>query len=809
MIPVLVAAGRSLSNVTAVLEKRYRLFVIVKVRDTAVSKNLLRQRKEEKRMTDKIQTLIGQMTLAEKAALCTGASMWTTTPVERLDIPELLLSDGPHGIRRVADVHALLDKSEPATCFSTASSLAATWDADLLYEMGQALAEESIALGVDVLLGPGVNMKRTPLCGRNFEYFAEDPFLAGELAVGLINGIQSKGVGVSLKHFVANNQEFERFSISAEVDERTMREIYLPVFETAVTQAQPWTVMCAYNKINGTYASEHHELLTDILKNEWGFEGLVVSDWGAVHDRAAALQGGLDLEMPGPKAARAQAVVEAVNSGQLEEAVLDEAVRRILRIVFKAAETAKGGNFDAAAHHALARKVAAAGMVLLKNDGILPLQQPQHIAVIGRAAQDPHFQGGGSSHINPTQVDVPFVELQKLAGDAELVYAPGYPADDSFQQQMIDEAVKIAQMSDVALLYMALPSFKESEGYDRPDLDLTKQQVALIQAVTAVQPRTIVILNNGSAVTMSEWIEGTAAVLEAWMMGQAGGGAIADILFGRTNPSGKLTETFPLKLSDTPAYINYPGGNGSVSYGEGLFIGYRYYDAKEQPVLFPFGHGLSYTTFAYSKAQLSASSFKDVAGVTVAVDVTNTGQVAGAEIVQVYVHDHEAGLVRPFKELKGFAKVALQPGETKTVTIPLNFRAFAYYNPAYKQWITEDGEFDILIGASAVDIRCTLTATLESTLTLPSILHRESTIHDWQKDPRGKAVFEPFFQQLMTQSGGLFGDSGDDAADTIGMNPMDFLADMTLTSILHFQDSGLSQTPEEIVDNLLQQVYGQ
>ncbi|MCL4264078.1 MAG: glycoside hydrolase family 3 C-terminal domain-containing protein [Anaerolineae bacterium] len=754
------------------------------------------------------------MTLAEKAALCTGDSMWTTTAVARLNIPRLLVSDGPHGLRRVANVHAVMEKSQPATCFPTASSLAATWDVALLHEMGQALAAEAIALDVDVILGPGVNMKRTPLCGRNFEYFSEDPYLAGEMAAALINGIQSKGVGTSLKHFAANNQEFERFSISAEVDERTLREIYLPAFETAVTKAQPWTVMCAYNKVNGTYASEHHQLLTDILRDEWGFAGFVVSDWGAVHDRVAALQAGLDLEMPGPKKARVQAVIEAVNMGELDEAVLDTAVGRILRIVFKAAETPKtrleagqNSRFDVAAHHALACKVAAAGIVLLKNNGVLPLQNPQHIAVIGRAAQTPHFQGGGSSHINPTQVDVPFAELQKLAASAELSFAPGYPADDSFQQALIDEAVTIAQTADVALLYMALPGFKESEGYDRPDLDLTGQQVALIKAVTAVQPRTVVILNNGAAVTMSDWIEGAAAVLEAWMMGQAGGGAIANVLFGRANPGGKLAETYPLRLGDTPAYLNFPGENGVVRYGEGLFIGYRYYDAREQPVLFPFGYGLSYTTFAYSNPLVSASTFKDTDGVTVSVDVTNTGTMAGEEIVQVYVHDQKARLVRPYKELKGFAKVMLQPSETKTVTIPLNFRAFAYYDPAYQQWIAEDGEFDILIGASAADIRASLTVTLQSTAVRPSILHRESTIRAWMDDPRGQAVLGPFFQQMMTQGGGLFG--GGDLGETefIGMNPMDFLLDMPLLSVLHFQSDSLPQTPEELVDGLLQQVH--
>ena len=662
------------------------------------------------------------MTLEEKAALCTGASPWTTMPIERLGVPEMTVSDGPHGVRRVADVNDFIAGSLPATCFPTASCMASTWDADLIRAMGQALAEECIALKVDVVLGPGVNMKRTPLGGRNFEYYSEDPYLAGQMAASFISGVQSKGVGTSLKHFATNNQEFQRMTISAEVDERSLREIYLPAFETAVKKAQPWTVMCAYNKLNGTYGSENHGLLVDILKDEWGFEGFVVSDWGAVHERVASLKAGLDLEMPGPRGRRVKSVVEAVHSKLLDESVLDESVRRILGIVFKAAETTKGGSFDAVAHHALARRIAAEGMVLLKNNGILPLKDHRRIAVIGRAAKEAHFQGGGSSHINPTQVDNPFVELQKLAGDAELSYAEGYPASADFDQSLIDAAVNNVRSVDVALLYLALPEFKESEGYDRPDLDLTPQQVELIKAVTAVQPKTVVILNNGAPVVMSEWINGTAAVLEAWMMGQAGGGAIADVLYGKVNPSGRLAETFPLRLVDTPAYINYPGGNGEVRYGEGILIGYRYYDAKKVPVQFPFGYGLSYTTFTYKNPKVSAASFKDVDGLTVSVEVTNTGKVAGKEVVQVYVHDHKSGLVRPPKELKAFAKVELQPGETKTVNLELDFRSFAYFHPAYKKWITEYGEFDILIGASVNDIRCTQTVTLQSTQELPSLL---------------------------------------------------------------------------------------
>lgn len=747
-----------------------------------------------------VDTLIEQMTLEEKAALCTGASMWTTVPVERLGIPELIMSDGPHGVRRVEDVHDIGAKSLPATCFPTASSLASTWDVDLLREMGNALAEECIALNVDVLLGPGNNMKRSPLCGRNFEYFSEDPYLAGELAASLINGIQSKGVGTSLKHYAANNQEFQRFTISAEVDERTLREIYLPAFEKAVKQAKPWTVMCSYNKVNGTYASAHHHLLTEILKDEWGFEGLVVSDWGAVRDRVAALKGGLDLEMPGPQDRRVKAVVDAVRAGELDEAVLDESARRILKIIFQAKATPKTGKFDVDAHHNLARRIAGEGMVLLKNDGILPLKGYQHIAVIGRAAEQAHFQGGGSSHINTTKVAVPFKEFQAQAGDAELTYAEGYPADDAYRQDMIDQAVGIAKTADLAVLYIALPSYKESEGYDRADLDLTEQQIALIKAVAAAQPKTVVVLNNGAPVAVSAWIDDVSAVLEGWMMGQAGGGAIADILFGKVNPSGKLAETYPLKLADTPAYLNWPGGAGEVRYGEGLFIGYRYYDAKQIPVQFPFGYGLSYTTFAYSRPTLSAATFKDADGLTVTVDVTNTGAVAGKETVQVYVHDREAGLVRPEKELKGFAKVTLQPGETKTVSIHLDFRAFAYYHPEYRQWITEDGDVDILIAASAADVRHTLTATLVSTLDLPCVLDRESTIREWREDPRGNPIITPLLQK-MNQAFDGHEDGG------IGVSMMDMFMDTPLLSVLLFQQSALTMPAEDMVDGMLHQAH--
>jgi beta-glucosidase len=749
-----------------------------------------------------IQSLIDRMTLEEKAALCTGTSNWTTLSIPRLGIPHLLVADGPNGVRRIQDVNAPIHRGLPATCFPTSSCMASTWDTDLLFEVGQALGEECIALEVDVLLAPGVNMKRIPLCGRNFEYYSEDPFLAGKMAVNFINGVQSQGVGTSLKHFAANNQEFERFCINARIDERALREIYLPAFEMAVKEARPWTVMCAYNKLNGVYCSENQDLLVDILKKEWGFEGLVVSDWGAVHDRVAALRGGLDLEMPGPKDRRVKAVVKAVHAGELGQAALDESVRRILKVVFKAAETPKGGDFDADAHHALARRVAAEGMVLLKNNGILPLQNPRQIAVIGQAARKPYFQGEGSSHVTPTRLTNPFEALQKQAAEAVLTYCEGYVSTGDFNQQLIDQAVQAASAADVALLFISLPSRKEAEGYDRADLDFNPQQVALVNAVTKAQPQTVVIINNGSAVVMSEWIDSPAAVLEAWMMGQAGGEAVVDVLYGKVNPSGKLAESFPLKLADTPAYVNYPGENGEVRYGEGIFIGYRYYDAKEMPVLFPFGYGGSYTTFEYSSPKVSSTKFKDIDGLRVSVDVTNTGSVAGKEVVQVYVRDCESKLVRPLKELKGFAKVELQPGETKTVTIALDFRSFAYYHPAYRQWVTEGGEFEIQIGASSADIRFTQTVTLQSTLELPPTLKRESTVRDWLSDPIGKVVVEPLVQKMIERKKTIMQADGRDG-ETISPEEMD----MPLLSILHFSENELPLPADDLVDTLLRQVY--
>ncbi len=762
---------------------------------------------------DKIENILSQMTLEEKAALCSGATAWTNTPIPSLGVPEMFVADGPHGVRKQPAAHELAAASLPATCFPTASLLAATWDVDLIQSMGKALAEECKALNVDVLLGPGANMKRSPLCGRNFEYYSEDPYLAGEMAAALINGVQNQGVGTSLKHFAANNQEYQRQTIDAQIDERALREIYLPAFEKAVKTAKPWTVMCSYNKLNGTLVSQNHSLLTDILKHEWGFEGMVVSDWTAVRDQVAALQAGLDWEMPGPQPYHVQQVIQAVKNGTLEMSVLDEAARRILKTVFKAAETPKGTAFDVDQHHELARQIAAEGIVLLKNNGILPLKPSGKIAVIGRSAKHAHFQGGGSSHINPTRVAEPLHELQKAAPAALITWTEGYPEDDSTRPELIDQAVSAARQADLALLYIALPTFKESEGYDRADLDLTTQQVRLIQAVSQVQPNCVVILNNGAPVVVESWQTRVAAILEAYMMGQAGGAAIADVLFGRVNPSGKLAETFPQRLEDTPSYLNFPGEAGAVRYAEGLYIGYRHYEAKKISVSYPFGHGLSYTTFAYANPSVDHTTFKDVDGLNVSVDITNIGKVAGKEIVQLYVRDQKSSLQRPLKELKGFTKVELQPGETKTVTLPLDFRAFAFYHPRYKQWVTEDGQFDLLIGASSQDIRATLTVTLQSTLELPCILNAESTVSEWLSDPRGRQALEPFYAMAEAKARQRFGSQDrypdkEKKISSMGMNDiMDMVNEMPLVSVFNVLALDLGTSHEEIVAGLLAQAH--
>ncbi len=696
--------------------------------------------------------LVSQMTLEEKASLCSGLDFWHLKGIERLGIPSIMVTDGPHGLRKQAgqgDHVGLLD-SIPSTCFPTASALASTWNRDLVYQVGEALGEECRQEKVGVILGPGLNIKRSPLCGRNFEYFSEDPYLTGEMAKSHVNGVQSQGIGTSVKHYAVNNQEFRRMVIDAVVDERALREIYLPGYEITVKEAQPWTVMCAYNKVNGTYCTEHEYLMTDILKEEWGHEGLVVTDWGAMTDRVKALQAGVELEMPGTHRGNDARIVAAVQSGQLDEAVLDRAAERIATMILKAEETlASDFVYDWAAHHALARRAAAEGAVLLRNEGpVLPLQEKAKIALVGRFAKEPRYQGAGSSLINPSKLDNLYDEMVALAGDENLTYAPGYTKKaDQADETLIAEALEAAGNADVVVICAGLTELYETEGLDRDHMKMPPGHDALIEALAAAHPRVVVVLSNGAPVEMP-WVDSVSAILEGYLGGQAGAGGIADVLFGRVNPSGKLAETFPIRLEDDPSHHYFPAGPSTVEYRESLYVGYRYYDSVGQEVLFPFGHGLSYTTFAYSDLQLSRSQIAEDDTLTATLKVKNTGSVAGMEVVQLYVRDLETTVFRPDKELKGFAKVELQPGEEVEVAIELDRRAFAYYDTGLKDWHVETGAFEILAGASSRDIRLRATVDVTSTRQAPVTADREglAVYYDF---PKGEPVDRASFEALL------------------------------------------------------------
>lgn len=699
-----------------------------------------------------INEIISQMTLEEKASLCSGLDFWRTKGVERLGIPSIMVTDGPHGLRKQQEGgdHLGLGDSVPATCFPSAVGLASSWNRELIHKVGVALGEECQAENVGVLLGPGANIKRSPLCGRNFEYFSEDPFLSSEMAVSHIKGVQSQGVGTSLKHFAANNQEHRRMSIDAKVDERTLREIYLASFEGAVKQAQPWTVMSAYNKVNGVYASENEYLLNNILRDEWGFEGSVVSDWGAVNERVDSLSAGLELEMPPSNGIGDRKIVQAVLNGELPEEKLDKAVERILNVIFKAADNKKeNANYDKDNHHRLAREVAIESMVLLKNeDQILPLKKDGTIAVIGALAKTPRYQGGGSSHIKPTKLENILEEIETVSGkDTNVLYAQGYNHDnDEVDGTLINEATEVAKAADKVVLFVGLPDRYESEGFDRKHIQMPANHVRLIDSVAEVNSNIVVVLSNGSPIEMP-WINKVKGVLEAYLGGQALGGAIAELLFGDANPSGKLAETFPVQLSANPSFLNFPGEDNQVEYKEGIFVGYRYYDKKKIEPLFPFGFGLCYTSFEYSNLILSRKDLKDSDTIIVTVNVKNTGSRAGKEIVQLYVKDEESSMVRPEKELKGFVKVELQPGEEKTVTFLLDKRSFAYYNVNLKDWHVETGDFEILIGKSSSDIVLKESILVQSTVPVKKPVHRNTTIGELMSDP----ILRPAVQQLLAK----------------------------------------------------------
>lgn len=667
----------------------------------------------------KHKDLISQMTLKEKASLCSGKDFWHLKSIERLGLPEIMVCDGPHGLRKqnAENKKVGIGNSYPATCFPTAVTTACSWDRDLIYKMGQALAEECLQHGVSVLLGPGVNMKRSPLCGRNFEYFSEDPELAGEMGAAFIAGVQSKGIGTSLKHFAGNSQEMKRMTSNSIIDERALREIYLRAFEKSVKKSQPWTVMNAYNLLNGTYCSENDWLQNKVLRDEWGFKGAVVSDWGAVNDRVAGLNAGNDLEMPSSGGVNDAKIVEAVKCGVIDETTLDERVDKLIDIILKGAANKKPGyKFDVKAHNLLSRQIAEQSMVLLKNDGnILPLKrvEGEYVAVIGAFAENPRYQGAGSSIINPTMIDSGRRAFNN--SPISVKFADGYDRSGKRKNEdaYITEACNLAKNASKAVVFIGLTDDYESEGFDRSTMKLPDGHNRLVEAVSRVNDNVIVVLEGGSPVEMP-WADDVKAILNAYLGGQSVAPAIVDVLTGKANPCGKLAETYPVCLKDTPTSFRYPDSKEDVQYRESIFIGYRYYDKVERTVRFPFGFGLSYTSFEYSDIKLKKKNLTKGEGAKVTFTIKNTGDVAGSEIAQVYVAKPESKIFRAPKELKGFVKIHLEPGEEKKVTVELDDRAFAFWNTATEDWCVESGEYKILVGASSRDIRLEAAAKMKS-----------------------------------------------------------------------------------------------
>lgn len=766
-----------------------------------------------------VKKLVNELTLEEKASLCSGADFWHTETIDRLNIPAAMVSDGPHGIRKqesLAD-HMGVAESIKAIGFPTASAMACSFDRDLLHKVGDALGEECVAEDLAVLLGPGINMKRSPICGRNFEYYSEDPVVAGELGAAFVNGVQEHGVGTSLKHFAANNQEWRRMSISAEIDERTLREIYLAAFETVVKKAQPWTIMCSYNRINGVYSCENDWLLNKVLRDEWGFEGLVMTDWGAMDERVPSLKAGLDLEMPDCHGETDKLIVKAVQSGELEESVLDTAVERILTMVDKYLTARKDidpasmvhplpssveRGYDVAAHHALARTTAEQSAVLLKNEDILPLQKDKKIAFIGEFAKVPRIQGGGSSHINNTSVE----SALDAAGDS-VSYAQGFHIDEeTTDETLLQEAITLAKESDVAVIFAGLPDSFESEGFDRTHLNMPANQNELIARISEVQPNVVVVLHSGSPIAMP-WLDKVAGVLQMYLAGQASGGAAVNLLFGDATPCGKLAETFPLHLEDNPSYLNFPGNREKVCYQEGVFIGYRYYDKKKMDVLFPFGYGLSYTDFTYSNMKVTVNGknaadvdvIKETDEIVVSADITNTGNCDGAEIVQLYIKNPVVYEIRPEKELRDFAKVFLKAGETKTVTFTLNARAFSYYETRIHDWYAESGDYEILLASSSRDIRLQDTVSITGSKKIPFVADYITTCEDVELFAKDGSALD----EMLRRSG--FAEATDhDGDDSMGSGTADMMKAMftgtPLHSILSFSSEEL--TYEDIQDTI-------
>lgn len=720
---------------------------------------------------------LGALTLEQKASLLSGQDFWRTKAIDSAGIRSIMLADGPHGVRFQAGEsdHLGVNESEPSTCFPTAVTVGSSWNPEIARKLGAAVGQEARSFGVAISLGPGVNIKRSPLTGRNFEYYSEDPLLSGVLGTAHVQGLQAEGVGASVKHFAANNQETERMRISADVDERTLREIYLPAFERVVTEGRPATVMCSYNKINGVYASENRWLLTEVLRKEWGFAGAVISDWGAVSDRVAGVSAGMDLEMPGSGGATDQAIVDAVRGGRLDESLVDDAVRRVIDLT-RLAQGATG-NFDIDAQHALARQLAVEGIVLLKNeDAVLPLAGVGTVAVIGAFATAPRYQGAGSSHINPTRLDVPLEAIKELAAQEghDVAYAEGFTLDGGADaHSLFDAAVETAQAAEVAIVFAGLGDQEESEGFDRESLALPADQISLIRAVAATGTKTVVVLSNGGIVSLEEWHDDVDAILEGWLLGQGGGKALAQVLFGFENPSGHLAETIPLRLEDNPSWLNYPGEQGHVRYGEGVFVGYRFYESAGIPVRYPFGHGLSYTSFATTDLQLDSTG---VDSLRARVTVANTGRRAGKHVVQLYVATCTGPVRRPVRELRDFAKIELAPGESRTVEFELGRRAFAYYDVELGRWVVPAGEYTVQVCDDASSVVAERSVTL-----VGDVVAREltmgSSFGEWLSHPVVGPALQQGLAAAMTPEQAQQADENQDQLQMVQSMPMkQFLA---------------------------------
>ncbi len=686
-----------------------------------------------------IAELIGKMTLEEKAGLCSGMDFWYLKGVEHLGVPQIMVTDGPHGLRKQEGKsdHLGLNASIASTCFPSGASLANTWNTELVEEVGRALGEECQAEGVGILLGPAMNIKRTPLCGRNFEYFSEDPVLSGEMAVAHVKGVQSQNVGTCVKHFAVNNQEYRRFSADAVLSKRALREIYLSGFERVISKASPYSVMCAFNKVNGVSCFESHELLQDILKGEWDYAGVTMTDWAAMNDRVKSLAAGLDLEMPGSGGVNDRKIVEAVQEGRLAESILNETVERILKLIFKVAEGKHDVSYSREKHHEIARKAAEEGTVLLKNESrILPLQPGTKLAIIGTYAETPRYQGGGSSHIHPTKLDCVLEYFQK----DEMVYCPGFdPETDEIVPELEQRAIEAVKDSEVTILFLGLPDSYESESFDRAHMRLPENQNHLIERIAEVTEKVVVVLAAGAPIEMP-WIDKVQGVLDTYLCGQAGAGAAYDIIMGKVNPSGKLAETFPVRHEDTPAYLNYPGDFDQVNYREDIYVGYRYYEKKDRPVLFPFGHGLSYTEFSYETMCIDKDEMLEDEVLQVSVKVKNTGNTTGKETVQIYVGKEDAVVSRPQKELKAFGKIELKPQEEKTAVFTLSRRDFAVFHEKLDDWYVEEGKYQIYACSSSKDVRLQKDIFIKNKKILKEKLTLNSTIEELMKYQEGKAL---------------------------------------------------------------------